>query len=78
MSFLLHLTENGVYIKECGEPLEPRQEVMFKDDVYYLPDHYEDELGAILVARKWRIPTERGHYLLIEYLAIAKSGWPWA
>lgn len=79
MSFTLYLTENGVYIKQLyeGEPLAPLQAVMFHDDCYYLPRHWEDTVGDIMIARKWVVPTERGHHTLIEYLPREKGGWPW-
>lgn len=73
----LELNESGVYIKTGGQPLEPRQIVMFRDDIYQLPQHYEEGCGDILIARKWLIATVDGHHTLIEYLPKYERGWPW-
>lgn len=77
MSFVLHLNDNGVYTKHDGSPLIPCQEILLADDVYTLPKHWEDEVGDVLIARQWRVPTRGGHYLVIEYLPRDRSRWPW-
>lgn len=77
---MLELGTNGVYTKDCGDPLAPGQWVMLFDDVYKLPWRYEEVAGEILVCRSWHIKAPVGNYLLREFLprnGRETRGWPW-
>jgi hypothetical protein len=77
LSFTLHLNDSGVYTKHDGAPLMPGQEILLANGVFELPQHFEEERGAVLVARQWRIPAQYGHYLVVEYLPVEARTWPW-
>jgi hypothetical protein len=53
--------------------------LLLYDGLYNLPKHWEDEIGEVLIARRWRIPAYRsGHFLVVEFLPRDRSkGWPW-
>ncbi|PFH29119.1 hypothetical protein [Burkholderia sp. JKS000303] len=78
--FVIQLGVDGVYTKQGGPALQPRQPVLLNQGVFELPQYCEESRGEVLVAREWRIPFGFGHFLVREFLPVAeapKAGWPW-